>query len=44
VLKLDTSAEMTEAIGLYTAMGFVRCQRYNDDPDPTTLWFEHRLG
>ncbi len=44
VLKLDTSAEMTGAIGLYTAMGFVRCHRYNKDPDPTTLWFEHRLG
>lgn len=44
VLKLDTSAAMTDAIRLYTAAGFVPCERYNDDPDPTTLWFECWLG
>lgn len=42
-LKLDTSAEMHQAIALYTAAGFTPCDRYNADPDPTTLYFELAL-
>ena len=42
-LKLDTSAEMTQAIKLYRAAGFTPCDRYNQDPDPTTLYFERSL-
>lgn len=42
-MKLDTSTSMHAAIGLYTSLGFVPCQRYNDDPMGDTLWFELRL-
>jgi putative acetyltransferase len=43
-LKLDTSASMVEAIGLYEAAGFVPCAPYNRDPDPDTRWFERAIG
>ena len=42
-MKLDTSTSMHAAIGLYTSLGFVPCERYNDDPMGDTLWFELRL-
>ncbi len=42
-MKLDTSTTMHAAIGLYTSLGFVPCERYNDDPMTDTLWFELRL-
>jgi putative acetyltransferase len=42
-VKLDTSSTMDEAIGLYLAMGFAACERYNDDPMPDTLYFRRRL-
>ena len=36
---LDTSAEMAAAQHVYQSAGFVPCERYNDDPDPTTRYF-----
>ena len=42
-MKLDTSTSMHPAIALYTALGFVPCARYNDDPMDDTLWFELHL-
>ena len=43
VMKLDTDATFAAAIGLYRSMGFVECERYNDDPMEDTLWFEKKL-
>lgn len=43
VMKLDTSADMAAAQGLYRGLGFVECARYNDDPLIDTLWFERGL-
>jgi ribosomal protein S18 acetylase RimI-like enzyme len=43
VMKLDTSADMESAIGLYRSLGFTECARYNEDPLEDTLWFELRL-
>lgn len=42
-LDTDTAPKFAAAIGLYRALGFVECERYNADPDPKTLWFEKRL-
>jgi putative acetyltransferase len=39
-MKLDTSADMHSAQALYRGLGFVPCERYNDDPMPCTLYFE----
>ncbi|MBA4028011.1 MAG: GNAT family N-acetyltransferase [Planctomyces sp.] len=44
VIKLDTSADMAAAHAVYRRLGFVPCARYNDDPDPTTRYFERQLG
>lgn len=45
IMKLDTDShpKFAAAIGLYKSLGFVECARYNDDPDPRTLWFEKHL-
>jgi putative acetyltransferase len=43
VMKLDTSGDMHAAQGLYRALGFRPCERYNDDPLEDTLWFELTL-
>lgn len=43
LMKLDTSDTMHAAQALYRALGFVPCERYNDDPMSDTLWFERRL-
>jgi putative acetyltransferase len=43
LMKLDTSDTMLPAIALYRSLGFVPCDRYNDDPMADTLWFERRL-
>lgn len=43
VLKLDTSTSMHAAQHVYSAAGFVPCERYNDDPMDDTVWFEARL-
>ena len=42
-MKLDTSSDMRAAQGLYRGLGFVPCERYNDDPMPCTLYFELEL-
>ncbi len=42
-MVLDTAAQMHPAIALYTALGFRAADRYNDDPDPDTLWFKMSL-
>ncbi len=43
-MKLDTSADMHAAQALYRGLGFVPCERYNDDPMPDTLYFEMVLA
>ena len=45
VMKLDTDTheKFAAAIALYRSVGFTQCSRYNDDPDPRTLWFERLL-
>lgn len=42
-LDTDTAPKFAAAIKLYRSLGFTECERYNDDPDPKTLWFERRL-
>ena len=42
VVRLDTNAGLTEAIGLYRSAGFVEVRAYNDEPY-ADLWFEKRL-
>ncbi|QOI98978.1 MAG: GNAT family N-acetyltransferase [Phycisphaeraceae bacterium] len=39
VMRLDTSAEMSAARATYERAGFRECARYNDDPDPTTVYY-----
>lgn len=36
---LDSSVDMLAARRAYEAAGFKPCERYNDDPDPTTVYF-----
>ncbi len=43
VIKLDTSARWEAANTLYRSCGFTECARYNDDPDPDTVFMERRL-
>lgn len=40
---LDSSADMIAARRTYEAAGFRPCERYNDDPDPTTVYFRLML-
>lgn len=37
-MKLDTEHDFIAAVGLYRSLGFVDCPRYNDDPQPNTIW------
>ncbi|MFO0833611.1 MAG: GNAT family N-acetyltransferase [Phycisphaerales bacterium] len=41
---LDSSTDMLAARRTYEAAGFKPCDRYNDDPDPTTVYFRLVLG
>ena len=43
-LLLDTLPTMARAIELYRAMGFTPIARYNENPHPSTLFFEKRLS
>ncbi len=43
LIKLDTSAEMAAAQSCYRRAGFEVAPRYNDDVDPTTVYFAMRL-
>ena len=33
VMRLDTAAQMSEAVALYEAIGFKRCAPYNEYPE-----------
>lgn len=41
-VRLDTNAALREAVGLSTARGYRRIDRYNDNPD-ATHFFEKQL-
>lgn len=43
LIKLDTSADMAAAQACYRRAGFTIAPRYNDDVDPTTVYFAMRL-
>jgi GNAT superfamily N-acetyltransferase len=45
LVKLDTATNpaFEAAIALYGSLGFTACANYNDDPDPSSLWFEKAL-
>jgi GNAT superfamily N-acetyltransferase len=43
-MVLDTSADMAAAQHVYQAAGFIPCDRYNTDPDPTTRYFIRDLA
>ncbi len=42
-MKLDTETTFTAATTLYRSLGFVECERYNDDPQPETIWMRLHL-
>lgn len=44
IMRLDTSADMHPAQHVYEAVGFKLAPRYNDDPDPTTVYYERPLS
>lgn len=39
-MKLDTESTFIAATALYRALGFRECERYNDDPQPDTIWMK----
>jgi len=43
-MKLDTESTFVAATALYRSLGFVECERYNDDPQPETIWMRLRLS
>ncbi len=43
MMKLDTETIFTAATTLYRSLGFVECERYNDDPQPDTTWMRLKL-
>jgi len=43
-MVLDTLPEFREALALYHALGFTETGRYNDDPDPSTLYLARDLS
>jgi GNAT superfamily N-acetyltransferase len=43
MMKLDTEESFAAAMGLYQSLGFERCERYNDDPMPETVYFRRWL-
>ncbi|MFO0858022.1 MAG: GNAT family N-acetyltransferase [Phycisphaerales bacterium] len=43
MMKLDTETTFTAATTLYRSLGFVECERYNDDPQPDTIWMRLKL-
>jgi GNAT superfamily N-acetyltransferase len=42
-VRLDTSAYLTDAVGLYRGAGYREIPAYNDNPK-ADLWFERSLG
>jgi GNAT superfamily N-acetyltransferase len=43
VMRLDTLPTMAEAASLYSSLGFVEVERYNDNPAPGVRFMELRL-
>lgn len=43
MMKLDTESTFVAATTLYRSLGFADCERYNDDPQPDTIWMRLRL-
>jgi GNAT superfamily N-acetyltransferase len=43
MMKLDTESTFVAATALYRSLGFVECERYNDDPQPETIWMRRAL-
>ncbi len=42
-MLLDTEPDFAAAVGLYRSLGFMDTFRYNDDPNPHTLFMERGL-
>lgn len=42
-MKLDSDPELQAAIGLYRTLGFKDVVRYNEDPDPHTVYMGMKL-
>lgn len=40
---LDSSSDMLAARHVYESVGFRPCERYNDDPDPGTVYYRLHL-
>jgi putative acetyltransferase len=43
MMKLDTERTFVAATALYQSLGFLEIERYNDDPQPETMWMGLRL-
>ena len=43
-MRLDTLRTLTEAMGLYRALGFVEIPAYYDNPIPGVVYWEKRFG
>ena len=43
VMRLDTLPTMAEAVALYSSLGFVEVERYNDNPAPGVRFMERDL-
>ncbi|AZZ98674.1 GNAT family N-acetyltransferase [Pseudoalteromonas sp. R3] len=45
VLRLETGIRQTEAIGLYTSLGFIQCEAFGSyEPDPLSVYMELHLS
>ena len=42
-VKLDSDPALLPALALYRSLGFVPAERYNQDPDPETVYLAHDL-
>jgi GNAT superfamily N-acetyltransferase len=42
-MVLDTEPDFAAAVGLYRSLGFMDTFRYNDDPNPQTLFMERGI-
>lgn len=39
MMKLDTEPQLEAAVRLYHSLGFVEVERFNEDPEPCTMYF-----
>ncbi|MCO7190434.1 MULTISPECIES: GNAT family N-acetyltransferase [Pseudoalteromonas] len=45
ILRLETGIRQTEAIGLYTSLGFIQCEAFGSyEPDPLSVYMELHLS